>query len=132
ARDHVVRQDSAVAPAADAEAVGIGHAGLYDEIQRALEIFDLVVPPVGPDGARIFLPAPSAAAIVHVEHRVAVSREELPLSAEAVRVLSVRAAMYAQQQGNLGARNVPDGFREQPVHFGHAVSALEAHVLGDA
>src|SRR4029079_15991228 len=49
AGDKVVSEDAAVAPAADAEARGIGDAHAYDLVDRAVEVDHLLVPPVGED-----------------------------------------------------------------------------------
>ena len=112
--DHVVGQDAAVAPAADAELVRIGDAHLDDLIDHRLEIVDFVVAPVGPDRSRELRAAPGAAAVVDREHRVAVGGEPLPLEREAVLILTVRAAVNPQQHRDLRARDVAGGVVSRP------------------
>src|SRR5258705_5638107 len=49
ARDHVVCQYSAVAPAANAETIGIRHAQTYDVVDTGQQILDFVMTPVSKD-----------------------------------------------------------------------------------
>ena len=80
--DHVVSQNSAVAPAADSQAIRIGDAHGDHVLDAGLQIFDFVMTPVRKDRTRIFLPASGAAAIVHCQHCITVRGEHLALDAE--------------------------------------------------
>ena len=116
--DRVVGQDPAVAPAADAEPIGIDEAELLDVIHRAQQIDDFLVAPVGEDRLLVGAAAPVAAAVVHGDDDVAVGGEELALEVERVLVLPVRAAVDPQQR-----RIAPPGregrrLDDQPVDFG--------------
>ena len=128
-RDHVVGQNGAVAPSANAQPLRIGDAHLDDLIDAGFQILHFIVSPIGEDGARKLLPASRAAAIIHRQHRVSVGREPLLLGAERMRVLPVRSAMNAQQQRNLRARSISNRLSQQAVNL-RAVLALEAHVFG--
>ncbi len=99
--DHIIGQDAAVAPAAHAQAVRIGHAALDDVIDARLQILHFIVAPVGRDGPGILAAAAGAAAIIHGQHRVAVGGEPLCLCAEGVLILPVGTAVDAQQQRDL-------------------------------
>ena len=70
AGNHVIRQDAAVAPSADAELVGIGDAHLDDMIDSGLQILDFVMAPVGKNSPRILCAAARTAAIVHCQHGI--------------------------------------------------------------
>ena len=74
-RDGVVGEDAAVAPAADAEAVGIGDPEGYDIVDAGQEIDDLLASPVGEDGRLEGLVAAGAAAVVDVQDGIAVGGE---------------------------------------------------------
>src|SRR5262249_9304016 len=128
ARDHVVGEDAAVTPAADAEPGRIGDPQLHDLIDRGLQIVDLIVAPVGGDRLRELRPASGAPAIVHRQDGVAVRREPLPLEAEGMLVLRVRAAMNPEQHRNLRAWNEARRLRQQSVYF-RAVLALRADLF---
>src|SRR5262245_59304911 len=82
AGDHVIGQDAAVAPTADAQTIRIGHAHLDDVINARLQVFDFIMTPVGEDRARELLSTTRAAAIVHGQYRVPVRRKELPFQTE--------------------------------------------------
>src|SRR5208337_41800 len=93
AGDGVVGQDSAVAPAADAQAGGIGIALLHRFVHTGQQVFDFVMTPVGEDRLLICFAASGAAPVVHVQHCVSARCEELALDDKAVSVLAVGAAM---------------------------------------
>ena len=97
-RDRVVGEDPAVAPAADPEPVRIRDADLLHVIHRAEQIDDFLVAPVGEDRLLVGAAPPVAATVVHRHDDVAVGRKQLPLEAERVLVLAVRAAVDAQQR----------------------------------
>ena len=75
-----------------------------DVVHAGEQIDDFLVAPVGEDRLLVRLAAAVAAAIVHVEHRVAVRGEQLALEAERMLVLAVWAAVNAQQHRILRAR----------------------------
>ena len=91
--DGVVGEDAAVAPAAYAEAVGVGDSLLDGFVDAGEQVDDLLVAPVGEDGLLVGGVAAVAAAVVHVEHCVAFAGEELPLGGEAVAVLAAGASV---------------------------------------
>src|SRR5437762_13924113 len=83
--------------------------------------------PVGKNRARIFLPAPGAAAIVHGQDCVTVGGEKLALETKRMLVLSVWATVYAQQQRDFCAFLVTNRISQQAVHF-CPIFALETDI----
>ena len=75
------------------------------------------------------LAAAGTAAIIHRHDGVAVGREELPLGAEGMAVLTIRPAVNAEEKRHFGARDVAYRLGQQAVDFG-AVLTLEADGLG--
>ena len=69
-----VGQDAAVAPAADAEAVGVGDARRDHVVDRRHHVLEVLVPPVRPDRAAEGGAAARRAARVGGDHGVAVRR----------------------------------------------------------
>src|SRR5207248_11530097 len=108
--------------------VGIGGTHLDYVIDASLQILDFVMTPVGENCTRVLLSATGAATIVHSQHSVAVCREPLPFSMEGVCVLSVRTAVNAQQQRNLGPRDITHRLSEQAMDVG-AVFAFETDLF---
>ena len=128
-RDRVVGEDAAVAPAADAEPIGIGDAAGDGVVHAGEQIDDFLVAPVGVDGLLEGRAAPGAAAIVHLEHGIAVGGEELALELEAVLVLAVGAAVDVEDQRQLLPAGRTGWLGEQAVDDG-AVLRGEGDVLG--
>ena len=96
------------------------------------QVLDLLVTPVGEDGARILRAAAGAAAIVDREHHVAVGREQLPLERRAVArqlervvVLAVRAAVDPQDRRIAAPGDVVRRLDDLSVDLG-AAAAFEA------
>ena len=81
--DHVIGEDAAVAPAAHAKTVGIGHAFGDHAVDAGLQIFHFIMPPIGGDGSLVFGAAAVAAAIIHAQDGIAVSSELLRFEVEA-------------------------------------------------
>src|SRR6185437_6223605 len=98
-------------------------------VDSRFQIHDFVVTPVGENRALEFLPATGTAAIVDVEHGVAIGRENLALKTEGVRVLPVGAAVNAQQQRHFRALRVSQRIRQQAVDVG-TVGSLVFDVFG--
>src|SRR5262245_21356976 len=88
AGDRVVRHHAAVAPAEDAEALGIGDTPGHEGVHGCQHVLHLPVPPIAEYRAREFETAPGAAAVVRLDHDVASPREGLRPDVEFVLVLS--------------------------------------------
>ena len=99
--NRVVGEDAAVAPAADAQSIGIGDAGRDRPVHSGQQIDDLEVAPVGVDGLLVLRAAPGSATVVHLQHGVAVGRQDLADLVEAVVVLSVGSAVNPEDQREL-------------------------------
>jgi hypothetical protein len=129
AGDHVVGREAAVAPAADPQAIGIGDALRDGVIGGGQDIVDLESSPVGEDRLLELRPAPGAAAVVHVDDRVTVCGEDLPLEGKGMCVLGGGATVNPEQRGIAPAADVSDRTGEQRVDL-RAVLAAEGEVLG--
>ena len=108
---------------------GIRNAHADYVIDSRFQIHDFIVTPVGKNRALEFLAAAGAAAIVNVEHGIAIGGENLPLKAKGVRVLSVRAAVNAQQQRHFRALRVSQRISQQSVNI-CAVGSFVFDVFG--
>jgi len=95
-------------------------------VLKTAQILDLVMPPVGKNRARVLLTPAGAAAIVHRQHCVAVSRKHLPLDTERMLILTVRSTVDAQQQRDFRSFRVTNRISQQAMYVG-AVFALEIH-----
>ena len=115
--DDGIGEDAAVAPAAHAEAVGIGQPDGDHVIHGGLEIQHLFVAPVGGDRDLVFFAAARAAAVIHIHHHVAVGGEQLALEIEGVGILSVGTAVDAQQRRVLAAGLEIRRLGQQAVDF---------------
>ena len=120
ARDRVVGQDAAVAPAADAEPRGIGDAFLDRPVHARQQVHHFLVAPVAEDGRLEVLAAAMAAAIVDLQHRVAVGGDPFAVEHEAVRVLPVGAAVDVKDERQLRRRRDAGRQRQQGTDA-HAV-----------
>ena len=129
--DHVVGQDSTVAPAADSKPVGISDPDLDYVIDAGFQVFDLVVAPVGEDRARILPAAARAASIIDCQHRISIRGEELSLGAERMSILPVWTAVNSKQERHAGSFHVSDGIGQEAMHL-RTVLALEADFFGRA
>ena len=75
AGDHIVGEDAAVAPAADAHAVCVDLAGGDGGVYCGLQVKDFLVAPVGVDGFAVGVAATGASTIVDVEDSITVCGE---------------------------------------------------------
>ena len=91
---------------------------LLDVIHGAEQIDDFLVAPVGEDRLLVGAAAAVAAAVVDGDDDVAVGGEQLALEVERVLVLSVRAAVDAQQRRIAAPWRVSRRLDEQAVHLG--------------
>src|SRR6266404_1964164 len=98
-------------------------------IDPGLQVVDFVMTPISKYRSREFLTSSRAAAIIHSKHGVTIRREELSLDAKRMSVLSVRTAVYAEQQWNLGAFYITQRICQQAVHFS-SILALEIDFFG--
>ena len=106
-RDDVVGEDAAVAPAADAEPIGIGDAHRDRRVDRRHHVVVVLVAPVGEDRAAEVAAVARRAARVGGDDGEALRGQHLPFEVEAGGVLADRAAVNAQDRrqcrGALGA-----------------------------
>ena len=105
-------------PAADAEAVGIGDSLFHGFVDTGEKIDDLLVAPVTKDGLLVGGVAAGAAAVVHVEHGIALGGEELPLGFELVIVLPVGASRIRQTAFFRRSRRADSAFARTSVPSG--------------
>ena len=115
-RDDVVGEDPAVAPAAHAEAVGVGDARPDHVVDGRHDVLVVLVPPVRPDGAAVGGAAARRAARVGGDHGVAVPGEHLPLELEGGGELVGGAAVDPQDGGHALPRRVTRGQGQEAVH----------------
>src|SRR5580658_10127069 len=78
---------------------------------------------VAEDGVRKFLAVTSGAAIIHIEHGVAVRRVDLILEVEAGTIFSVRSSMNHYDQWMLRRGGHADGLGEKSFHVESIVVA---------
>ena len=124
----VVGQNSAITPPRHTQPIRIGHAHRDRLIHARQQILDFVVAPVRRNRLRIILPAPRAAAIVHVQLGIALRRQPLPQKIEAVLVLPIRPAVNKQNHRN--RRSSLESLRlcQQPMNL-RALFALQIRSL---
>src|ERR1043166_786434 len=99
-RDHVVGQNSAITPTADAEFVRIGNSFGNGPIDASLQIGYFFISPIGKNAASEFSAASVAAAIVDRQDDITLCGKNLPFDlqwvsakGQAMIVLPIRAAM---------------------------------------
>ncbi len=117
-RDDVVGQDAAVAPAADAEPIGVGDSRPDDVVDGRHHVLVVLVPPVGPDRAAVRGSPARRAARVRGDDGVAVRGEHLPLELERGRVLVGGPAVDPQDRGDALPRRRPGRQGQEGVHDG--------------
>ena len=104
--DQIVRQNPAVAPAANAQLVWVGQSHVDHMIHPGVQIENLFLAPIAGNGNRILLSTPIAAPIVHLQNRVPSGGKHLPFERPRMLILAVRPAMNAEQQRNLRPRDI--------------------------
>src|SRR5579862_8954046 len=124
--NHIVRQNAAVAPAADAHMLRVSDTDFYYVVNPGFEVGDFMIAPVAGDRPREFPPAPRAAPVVYVQHGIAVRSEHLTLHSEVILVLPIGAAVDAQDERNTRAFHIAHRIREEPVNIG-AVFTFETY-----
>src|SRR5215218_4789080 len=129
ARNHVVGEHPAVAPSADAQPIRISDALRDSMVRRRQHVVYFQIAPVGEDRFAELRSASRTAAVVDVDHDIAVSGKNLTLEGERVLILTGGPAVDPYQRRIATAGDVANRRGEQRVNLG-AVLAPEGDVLG--